>query len=460
MGVIQVTKVTPSSHSPKSASDFSLPLTFLDIFWFKFPPVERLFFYRLPDINHNFFNSEVLPKLKTSLSLTLLHFLPLAGNLTWPSPDAAKPFIRYTPNDGVSFTVAESNEDFDRLSGSQTYEANESHHLVPPLKVSDDTASIIALQVTLFLNKGFCIGITTHHTVLDGKSTAMFVKAWAHTCRQGEKGNSSSSLPIEYTPFFDRSVIKDPSGLDILYLNQWLAFTASSDSRSLKVPQNLGVVPHDLVRATFQLTRENIKILREMVVSKWDKSKPPIHLSTFVLTLAYTTTCMVKARGGETDRNIVWGFAADYRSRLDPPVPENYFGNCVGPRWQAVRARDFMDENGLNFAVEKLTDEIKDLEKGQVLEGAENKMSSVLDLVKESTGSVQLIGVAGSPRFNVYESNFGWGKPEKVEIVSIDRTGAISLAESADGSGGVEIGLALMKHEMEIFASFFIHGCS
>ncbi|GLU01814.1 hypothetical protein SLE2022_190980 [Rubroshorea leprosula] len=460
MRVLEVTKVTPSSHSPKSDADFSLPLTFLDTFWFKFPSVERLFFYRLPDITHNFFNSEILPKLKTSLSHTLLHFLPLAGNLTWPSPDVAKPIIRYTPNDGVSFTVADSNGDFDRLSGHQTYEANESHHLIPPLKVSDDAASIIALQVTLFLNKGFCIGITTHHTVLDGKSTAMFVKAWAHTCRQGEKGNSSPSFPIEYTPFFDRSVIKDPSGLDILYLNQWLAFTASSDSRSLKVPQNLGVIPHDLVRATFQLTREKIEILREMVVSEWDKSKPPVHLSTFVLTLAYTTTCIVKARGGESDRNVLLGFTADYRSRLDPPVPENYFGNCVGPRWQAVRARDFMDKNGLAFAVKKLSDEIKDMEKSQVLAGAENKLSSILELAKESAGSLQCISVAGSARFKVYESDFGWGKPKKVEIASIDRTGAISLAESADGGGGVEIGLALMKREMEIFASLFIHGCS
>ncbi|GLU01811.1 hypothetical protein SLE2022_190950 [Rubroshorea leprosula] len=96
-----------------------------------------------------------------------------------------------------------------------------------------------------------------------------------------------------------------------------------------------------------------------------------------------------------------------------------------------------MDKNGLAFAVKKLSDETKDMEKGQVLAGAENKLSSILGLAKESAGSSQFIGVAGSPLFNVYESDFGWGKPKMVEIVSIDRTRAISLTESADGSGGV-----------------------
>ncbi|KAK0601674.1 hypothetical protein LWI29_026321 [Acer saccharum] len=38
---------------------------------------------------------------------------------------------------------------------------------------------------------------------------------------------------------------------------------------------------------------------------------------------------MVKARGGDRDREVIIGVTADYRTRLDPPITSNYFGNCV-----------------------------------------------------------------------------------------------------------------------------------
>lgn len=279
--VVEVTKITPEGSAANG--QFVLPLTFFDTLWFTFSPVERLFFYHLPAINHHIFNSQILSKLKKSLSHVLVHFLPLAGNLIWPSPEAAKPIILYTPNDGVSLTVAESNNDFNRLSDNEIHKsAIELHPLVPQLDVSDDRAAVMALQVTLFPNQGFSIGMTTHHTVVDGKSVVMFAKAWAYTRRMilqyhNQEINPSVvllSLPLELTPSFERTGIKDPTKLDILYLNQRLDYFASSRNsdpkirRSLKVSQNLGGVDQHLVRATFQLSREHIKKLRDLVLSK------------------------------------------------------------------------------------------------------------------------------------------------------------------------------------------------
>ena len=115
-----------------------------------------------------------------------------------------------------------------------------------------------------------------------------------------------------------------------------------------------------------------------------------------------------------------------------------------------------MGENGFASAVELLSNLIKEMEVNGILAGAEQSFSKTLEAIKE-TGK-QLISVAGSPRFGVYETDFGWGKPSKVEIVSTDRGGAIALADSRDGNGGIEIGLALNKHEMQIFASLFSDG--
>lgn len=49
---------------------------------------------------------------------------------------------------------------------------------------------------------------------------------------------------------------------------------------------------------------------------------------------------------------------------------------------------------------------------------------------------VQIIGVALYNRFGVYGTNFGWGKPSKVEIAMVDKGLCFGLAESKDGDGG------------------------
>ncbi|XWS30157.1 hypothetical protein CRYUN_Cryun24cG0093700 [Craigia yunnanensis] len=315
-------------------------------------------------------------------------------------------------------SVAESNADFNRLSSNGIYEAVELHPLVPRLITSDDSASVIAVQITLFPDKGFCIGITAHQTVVDGLD------------------------------------------LDMLYLNRWLTKYGSdpdiTGNKSLKVSPDKGEAPN-LVRATLTITPEDFKQMRERVLSKSSDSSKQLHLSTFVLTLAYVSTCIVKARCGEGDRTICIRFTADCRRRLDPPVPENYFGNCNTIFSNLSKARDFMNfENGFAFAAENVNNMVKGLTEKGVFEGAKDKLTPLFNVVKEPEGSVQIITVAGSPRFDVYESDFGWGRPWKVEVVSIDKNEAISMAESRHGSRGIEVGLALKKHEMEQFLSMFL----
>lgn len=455
--VLESCQLTPPSESPDSAVEVSLPLTFFDIFWLKLDPVERIFSYELTDLTPTMFNTEILPKLKHSLSLTLLPFLPLAGKLTWPS-HAAKPIILYTPKDGVSLTVAESNNsaDFDDLSSNEMHDAFLSHPYVPKLSTSDVKVSTIALQITLFPNKGFSIGCTTHHAVLDGKSSILFMKAWAHICK-----HNSCLLPTELIPFFDRTVVQDPEGIDIEYLNNWSSINqagggSDSNARSLK-PFPSKEVPPNSVRATFKFSREDLKKLRERILSQLDKvsdkkDTEAIHLSSFAITLSYALVCLVKARGLKSDEKIKFGIAADCRARVDPPIPTNYFGNCV-LLYVAVLAGSAMQDDGFVFVAQKISEVIKGIEKA-ALEGAKEKVKKLMAIEPAAIP----VGVAGSARFEVYGVDFGWGRPKNVEVTSIDRTGAISMAESKCESGGVEIGLVLKKEVMEKFENLFVSG--
>ncbi|GMN30551.1 hypothetical protein TIFTF001_049623, partial [Ficus carica] len=368
--ILEKTHVFPSTDSSDSLPDFSLPLTFCDTLWFKFPPVERLFFYSLPLPKPTFLIS-TLPKLTLSLS----HPPPLppsAGNLTWP-PDSPIPIVLYVPGDAVSFTIVESDAaaDFDHLSGDHVREAASFHPFVPKLNVTETGTSAIALQITLFPSRGFCIGVTRHHAVLDGKSTTMF-------CR-----SKKPVLPPELTPFYDH----DPN-----------LFQFSSVSE----------LPLDSVRRTFELTKADIAKLRQKALSTWPGSSPTKpHLTSFVLTFSHALLCTLKALEVDEEtksRNMIFiGLSADLRSRLTPPVPENYFGNCVGTLLNLDDARELLKEEDAFAAAALRTGELA--KKGG-----------------------RVIGVAGSPRFGVYGVDFGWGKPRKVEKVSVDRTGAISMA--------------------------------
>ncbi|CAN0839191.1 Malonyl-CoA:anthocyanidin 5-O-glucoside-6''-O-malonyltransferase [Linum grandiflorum] len=458
--VIETCQITPS---PIPTSDFSLPLTFFDTLWLKSAPVERIFFYRLPSSDVDV----IVPRLKRSLSLALGHFLPLAGKLTWPE-NADIPFVLYTKNDCVSLTIAESTDDksFDLLSRDAARDASLSRAYVPSLGVSGSNAAVLALQVTVFPRQGFCVGVTSRHAVLDGKSFVLFMKAWAHVSKELGNGDGGGKLTEALTPFIDRTTVNDPDGIALEDVKTWTAVNNGSNSpRSLELKSESirPVTISNQVRGTFKLSRTDINKLKKIAQGQLEtvenhdhkQAIEPKSLSTFVVTLAHTLVCMAKAKELGDDKSVIFGFMADCRSRLDPPLPANYFGNCVvGGPVPAMKIGDLVHDGGVAHVALTIIEMIKKVDHN-ALEGAHGKLGRIMQLVPKDKEGLIGIGVAGSPRLGFYDVDFGFGRPKKVEITSIDRTSAISMAESGDGSDGVEIGVIMLKHEMEKFASLF-----
>ncbi|KAL5176967.1 Anthocyanin 5-aromatic acyltransferase [Glycine soja] len=60
--------------------------------------------------------------------------------------------------------------------------------------------------------------------------------------------------------------------------------------------------------------------------------------------------------------------------------------------------------------------------------------------------------IAGSPKLNAYETDFGWGRPNMSEILHADDAGAMWLSDSREQErGGIEVGLALSAFQMKKF---------
>ncbi|GFP89539.1 malonyl-coenzyme:anthocyanin 5-o-glucoside-6'''-o-malonyltransferase, partial [Phtheirospermum japonicum] len=397
-----------------------------DIPWLHFHPIRRLLFYNYPCSNAHFFET-IVPELKQSLSLTLKHYLPLSGKLIYPLNTNEKPVFRYEPGDSVSLTVAVSSHDFDELVGNQARDAE--YQAVP----------VLALQATLFPDHGICIGFANHHTVGDASSIFRFMKTWSSITKLGE---NDSSLPV-----FDRSFIKDPIGIDTIYWKVMGEIPLKSSSFPL---------PTNRVRTTFTLRSDDIKRLKDMVLAE----KPGlVQVSSFVVTVSYVWACLVKS-GEVVDSDVLEFliFAADVRGRVDPPVLENYFGNCLAAGMAKMEHSRLVGEEGFVSVAEVIAEDIKNRvnKKGEALKGAENWMSDM----KKFKG-MRGVGVAGSPKFDLCDADFGWGRARKLEIVSIDgESYSMSLCKCSDSDGGLEVGLSLPKERMEAFGAIFAEGLS
>ncbi|KFK29936.1 hypothetical protein AALP_AA7G197600 [Arabis alpina] len=276
----------------------------------------------------------------------------------------------------------------------------------------------------------------------------MFMKAWAHLSRDGV-----ISLPKSLTPSLDRSLVKDLTELDEQMIEVMRSFRVDKNNIRSLSRNPPGETGDDLVLATLVLSQDEVKRLWERVGRESDQSL--LNLSTFVLAYAYTWTCLVKARGGDGERAVGLVLGGDMRTRLDPPLPTTYFGNCICSVGCFKRkAREFAGEKGFVTAVELISDMVKSLSSpGMIMRIAQAFATS-----HHSRGeSSQFGSVSGSNRFGLYEMDFGWGGPVKVDSISI-RGDDISLADTRDQSGGVQIGMCMKKTQMDIVFSVFNNG--
>ncbi|KAK4424718.1 Anthocyanin 5-aromatic acyltransferase [Sesamum alatum] len=449
--VLHRSQISPASDS---VPEFSLPVVFFDMLWYGFAANQSVLFFEFPCSKSHFLET-VIPDLKSSLSLTLSQFLPLAGNIIYPRKPGNKPVLRYETGNSVSFTVSESTADFNHLTGNQPRSCDEFYafapHL-PPVTSSENSVScpVLALQVTLFPGQGLCIGFVTDHVAVDASTVVSFMQAWAVINRNRPNGTDNiRDLLIERNllPFYERKLVTNLNGLDEIYCDVIVDSSCPEEPPSGKLPINK-------LRATFVLKKEEIQKLKNFISGKC----PDIsHLSSFTMISALVWVCSANstAQSGEVvadDEPEYFCFVADCRGRLNPPLPANYFGNCVALVKAELKHGEVKGDDGFVMAAKAIGEAIKETvynEKG-ILYGAEKWPDEYEKLVGK-----RQYAVAGSPKFDFYGVDYGWGKPKKFEALFIDEGGSISLCKSRDFEGALEIGLSKSMVQMDAFTAVF-----
>ncbi|KAL8205371.1 hypothetical protein R6Q57_008923 [Mikania cordata] len=442
--VLEQSKVSPP---PATIGCKSLPLTFSDMVWLTIPePIHTLFFYKL-SITKTHFTQTIVPNLKQSLSTTLQHFFPYVGKLTIFPTCGRLPEIRYVDCDSVDVTIAECNLDFSDLTGNHPRKCDKFYHLIPLLgcvaKVSDHvTIPVFAVQVTLFPNHGISIGMTNHHSLGDASTRFCFLKAWTAIA---QTGSDDWFLANGTLPVYERL-------LNFPKLDESLSKIAKVEifDKVYNLRQLCG--PTDKVRATFILTRTVVNGLKKLVATQIPTLA---YVSSFSVTCAYIWSCLAKLHNEEIAMFII---AVDCRTRLDPPIPAAYFGNCITPCVNLARTTVLKGKEGFLTAAsligenlnKKLTD-VKD-------ELVRDHIGSIKSLVPEGGPTTKMIGVAGTTKLGFYDFDLGFGKPIKHETISIDYNGSISISASRESNEDLEIGVCLSANEMDDFVGYFNSG--
>ncbi|XP_043691683.1 anthocyanin 5-aromatic acyltransferase-like [Telopea speciosissima] len=145
-------------------------------------------------------------------------------------------------------------------------------------------------------------------------------------------------------------------------------------------------------------------------------------------------------------------FNVDCRDRLDPPIPKSYLGNCVRRCVVNTEKTDLM-RGGVAVAARLIRDVVQEkMDKG-ILRGMEHSVSELLEYQ-----SGRILVAAGSPQLGFYKTDFGFGRPKKVEMASNDKTGAMFQKESHNADAGIEFDLVLDRKTMNVFVSAFVDG--
>ncbi|KAG2581878.1 phenolic glucoside malonyltransferase 1-like [Panicum virgatum] len=463
--VLAVSRVAPADDagSGGGAGEARVKLSFFDTAWVVLPPIQRVFLYDLPGGDGADEFPAAVRRLKDALAATLALYRPLAGNLAYVAETGDVVVDCAAGGDpGVAFVEAEAaapdddgggGMDVRRLAGDEAHDIPAFLALVPGHDTRVLPAPVLSVQATrLPGGRGLALGLSVHHAVADGQAVWRFVGAWAAAAREG-----SPVTKVLGPPHYDRAAVHVPNGDE--FAREMLRKVAPN------LPVTNTAMDYDfsqrfrLGRRTFYLAADDIRSLKHRIdalaaandaaagdsaTTTTTKKKKPV--STFVALAALGWTAFVRAKALAAGDDTYLVFLADLRARLDPPVGDGYLGNCIKGCLAMADAGDLLGgDRGLLAACRAIQAAVAEMEAAP-LAGTERWLQRMMTLPFQ-----RLCNVAASPRFRVYEaSDFGFGRPARVELVSMNHDGEMVLVGGRE-DGEVQVSVSLDPARMEEF---------
>ncbi|KAL0299544.1 UNVERIFIED_CONTAM: BAHD acyltransferase DCR [Sesamum radiatum] len=286
----------------------------------------------------------------------------------------------------------------------------------------------LAVQLTK-LKDGLAMGCAFNHAILDGTSTWHFMSSWADIC----KGATSISVP----PFLERTKARNTR----VKLN----LSKPSDAPEHAKSAANGDTPAPVLREkVFKFSESAI----DQIKAKVNAGNPPKPFSTFQSLSAHIWQAITRARELSVQDYTVFTVFADCRKRVEPPMPESYFGNLIQAIF-TVTAAGLVLSNPIEFGAGLIRNAIESHNAEAINKRNEEWESNPIIFQYKDAG-VNCVAVGSSPRFKVYEVDFGWGSPESVRSGLNNRfDGMVYLYPGKSGGRSIDVEISLEGKTME-----------
>ncbi|CAL9172858.1 unnamed protein product [Musa hybrid cultivar] len=367
-------------------------------------------------------------RLKHGLAAALEFFYPLAGRL---KQDEEK--VVYVECEGEGLVGAEVIEA--AAEGVSAVELAEGENpallqeLVPYTGVMNLEGlhrPLLAVQFTK-LKDGLAIGAAFNHAILDGHSTWHFMSSWADLTR--------GSPAISLLPTHDRIVARS--------VRLPLSLPASALDHELADPNGPA---KPLVARVFSFSESTVDLIKSRANAGLPPGSKP--LSTFQSLGAHMWRAVCRARALKPEDITVFVIFADCRSRVDPPMPDAFFGNLIQAIFTGTAA-GLLLASPPEFGAGMLQ-QVIGAHNADAIEKRLEEYEAAPKLFYYSDAGMNCVAVGSSPRFKVYDVDFGFGKPERVRSGSNNKfDGMVYLYPGREGGKSIDVELTLQAEAME-----------
>ncbi|MCL7029520.1 hypothetical protein MKW94_008048 [Papaver nudicaule] len=309
------------------------------------------------------------------------------------------------------------------------------------------TDELARVQLTRFTCGSLVLFFSGNHIVADGAGASLFAVAWSQACQ---------GLEIHPRPLHNRNIFvpRDPPCVAYDHQNVEVAKRVINHDMMDQLPP---YSKDDVVLHKAHFTQEFIAKLKSKANSSLDiaisEHRP---YSTFECLIAHIWRTMAKVRR-LTHQTTEMKISVNGRRRLEPCVPDEYFGNFILPAVPQCRAKELLDEP-LSHTAEVIHKSIAKVNSDyfkSFIDFANNNNMQNEDSIDErclKAGTLwPYLEVDSWLGFPFNEVDFGCGKPCIFMPLFGDWEGVVYLVPSFDGDGSIDVCITLFKQYLNRF---------
>ncbi|OUZ99501.1 Transferase [Macleaya cordata] len=344
-------------------------------------------------------------------------------------------------DEGVKFVEASAEYTLDQAMPFKPSTALLSLH--PSLEGVEELAQV---QLTRFTCGSLVVGFTSHHLVADGNATSNFLVAWGQACRGLDIKPSPS-------PLNNRSIFtpRDPPLFE--FEHNGVEFITKK-LMNIKSTYPGDELTDNIIVHKVHFTKEFLTKLKTKASSACRDEKP---YSTFESLVAHLWRAITRARGLQGFETTQVRISVNGRGRLNPRVPNEYFGNLVLWAFPTARVKDLLNEP-LPFAAMIIHDAIAKVNDNyfkSFIDFASYKVQEDEDLIPTADMNRSVLHpnleVDSWLRFPFYDLDFGGGSPYIFMPSYFPTEGMMFLLPSFIGDGSIDAFIPLFQQNLASF---------